>query len=832
MANGTFNCEVIFSSNKASVQNIVNTLQKEVDKIDLGSKAGQQVLKRLEKIKQKQSEMGLYEDNASNLSTSEISKYLSLTKSLSTEINTLVNSFSGLTIGNGLKVPQATLDSLKEYDARIKEISDNLKKLGKNGALSATVGALDSKELRDHFSGGKQSPYSNNTKQTPLEVALQRAQQQAKDLRAQQEAAKRQVKFNQESITKLEAQKAALPSADSLQVQSKQGQANLQKFLDQAVAQRNENAEKTKQAEEWKAMAQSLPDLAKQAVAKVTKTATPQAPVQQKEVVAVAAKVAEATATATVATQKKQEQTKSQSYEELLTRYNAASEEELDTELANYNSTSLFERLSQPGGNRDDLEVPSPKKKAKKKQEIKVKEAVVETPSEPTVELPMPELEVPQETSQAISQAAAEALEQEYQMCFDLLTDSKTGILNAKGALNKKGQRTKSDLREALQTLDFDADITEKIVNSTTEKRFDLIRQGVAQKLAKQNEELAAQAEASTTEAAIKKQQKDAAKAYIQTEFSDEEWRRIFNAKGAYQQNVVNDDNIKQRVKQGMANLGLDELQVSEIMERSAPGNALQNLFEKMFANPEQYAQYFKDQIASRVGERDAQEQSLTAQIDQLNADITQKMAEADSLGQQAQVSETDAATLTAEIAKIREKQESLQQQLDQLKAERAQVKDGIDTPQGGSISQDAFKNSQGVQADVREMFQKKQKELAEEKVKTEAELEVEQFQNNLSSGLKQWMGLTQVINIVRNGIREAYEDIKNLDQSMTNIAVVTDMSVDDLWGKIDEYMAVAQQYGVTTQGVYEVSQLFYQQGLGAADTMELTTETLKMARQ
>ena len=810
MANGTFNCEVIFSSNKASVQNIVNTLQKEVDKIDLGSKAGQQVLKRLEKIKQKQSEMGLYEDNASNLSTSEISKYLSLTKSLSTEINTLVNSFSSLTIGNGLKVPQATLDSLKEYDARIKEISDNLKKIGKNGALSATVGALDSKELRDHFSGGKQSPYSNNTKQTTLEVALQRAQQQAKDLRAQQEAAKRQVKFNQESITKLEAQKAALPSADSLQVQSKQGQANLQKFLDQAVAQRNENAEKTKQAEEWKAMAQSLPDLAKQAAAKVTKTATPQAPVQQKEVVAVAAKVAEATATATVAAQKEQDWIKREkSYDEFFGQADDAAIEAAKAEI----DRSLSEQSSQPSSNRDNLEVPSPEKKAKKKQKIEVKEAVVETPSEPTVELPMPELEVPQEASQVISQAAAEALEQEYQMCFDLLTDSKTGILSTKGALNKKGQRTKGDLREALQTLDFGTDITEKIVNSTTEKRFDLIRQGVAEKLAKQNEELAAQAEASTTEAAIKKQQKDAAKAYIQTEFSDEEWRRIFNTKGAYQQNVANDENIKQRVKQGMSNLGLDELQVSEIMERSAPGNALQNLFEKMFANPEQYAQYFKDQIASRVGERDAQEQSLTAQIDQLNADITRQMAEADNLGQQAQVSETDVSVLTVEIAKIREKQESLQQQLDQLKAERAQVKDGIDTPQGGSISQDAFKNSQGVQADVREMFQKKQQELAEEKVKTEAELEVEQFQNNLSSGLKQWMGLTQVINIVRNGIREAYQDIKNLDQSMTNIAVVTDMSVDDLWGKIDEYMAVAQQYGVTTQGVYEVSQLFYQQG-------------------
>jgi TP901 family phage tail tape measure protein len=65
----------------------------------------------------------------------------------------------------------------------------------------------------------------------------------------------------------------------------------------------------------------------------------------------------------------------------------------------------------------------------------------------------------------------------------------------------------------------------------------------------------------------------------------------------------------------------------------------------------------------------------------------------------------------------------------------------------------------------------------------------------------------------------------------MTNIAVVTDMSVSDLWGKINEYMSIAQQYGVTTQGVYEVSQLYYQQGLSTNEVMAATTETLKMAR-
>lgn len=111
------------------------------------------------------------------------------------------------------------------------------------------------------------------------------------------------------------------------------------------------------------------------------------------------------------------------------------------------------------------------------------------------------------------------------------------------------------------------------------------------------------------------------------------------------------------------------------------------------------------------------------------------------------------------------------------------------------------------------------------------ARVETEQFQNRLQMSLKQWMGFSQIINIVRNGVRNAYQDIQNLDKAMTNIAVVTDMSVSDLWGKINEYMSIAQQYGVTTQGVYEVSQLFYQQGLGTADVMELTTETLKMAR-
>lgn len=113
-----------------------------------------------------------------------------------------------------------------------------------------------------------------------------------------------------------------------------------------------------------------------------------------------------------------------------------------------------------------------------------------------------------------------------------------------------------------------------------------------------------------------------------------------------------------------------------------------------------------------------------------------------------------------------------------------------------------------------------------------EAAQQAEDFQKQLKNSMAQWMGASQIIGLIKDGIRTAYQDIKNLDTTMANMAVVTDLSISDLWGRINEYMSVAQQYGVTTQGVYEVMQLYTQQGLDLNTSMVLTTETLKMARQ
>lgn len=102
---------------------------------------------------------------------------------------------------------------------------------------------------------------------------------------------------------------------------------------------------------------------------------------------------------------------------------------------------------------------------------------------------------------------------------------------------------------------------------------------------------------------------------------------------------------------------------------------------------------------------------------------------------------------------------------------------------------------------------------------------------DNIKSAVTQWFGFNEVINFTKRQIGEAIQVIRDLDSAMTEIAVVTDMTQSDLWAQMDTYKSLAQQYGTTIKGVYEVSQLYYQQGLQTAEVMGLTEQTLIMAK-
>lgn len=109
-----------------------------------------------------------------------------------------------------------------------------------------------------------------------------------------------------------------------------------------------------------------------------------------------------------------------------------------------------------------------------------------------------------------------------------------------------------------------------------------------------------------------------------------------------------------------------------------------------------------------------------------------------------------------------------------------------------------------------------------------------QQIMNSFTSvknAIANFMGLTQVVQLARKAFNEAIQHIRTLDKVMTEIAVVTDFTQNQLWDQIDTYTQIAQEYGVAIEGVYEVSALYYQMGLNTEEVMARNIETLKMAK-
>ena len=102
---------------------------------------------------------------------------------------------------------------------------------------------------------------------------------------------------------------------------------------------------------------------------------------------------------------------------------------------------------------------------------------------------------------------------------------------------------------------------------------------------------------------------------------------------------------------------------------------------------------------------------------------------------------------------------------------------------------------------------------------------------NQMKMAVVNFMGFNQVLNLTKQAIRNAINHIQELDSVMNKISIVTDMSTGDLWNQVDAYSKMAQAYGVSIKGAYEVSQIYYQQGLETKDVLTLTNETLKLAK-
>ena len=102
-------------------------------------------------------------------------------------------------------------------------------------------------------------------------------------------------------------------------------------------------------------------------------------------------------------------------------------------------------------------------------------------------------------------------------------------------------------------------------------------------------------------------------------------------------------------------------------------------------------------------------------------------------------------------------------------------------------------------------------------------------------AGLKQrityFFGAANAISLFKRAIREAFNSVKQLDEIMTQTAVVTKFDVSDMWNQLPEYTKRANELGVAISDAYKSATLFYQQGLKTNEVIEVSNQTLKMAR-
>ena len=154
----------------------------------------------------------------------------------------------------------------------------------------------------------------------------------------------------------------------------------------------------------------------------------------------------------------------------------------------------------------------------------------------------------------------------------------------------------------------------------------------------------------------------------------------------------------------------------------------------------------------------------------------------------------------------------------------------GLETSQAEKVKQllgDIQKNASGAAGGV-DQLNNSGKSLKGAVTTTEQfNRELDMMQNRI----QYFFGLNNSIQLLKRGLREAYNTVKELDSAMTETAVVTDYTVSDMWDQLPLYTETANQLGATTLGAYQTMTLFYQQGLKTNAAFQLGTETMKMAR-
>ena len=250
-------------------------------------------------------------------------------------------------------------------------------------------------------------------------------------------------------------------------------------------------------------------------------------------------------------------------------------------------------------------------------------------------------------------------------------------------------------------------------------------------------------------------------------------------------------------------------------------------------ADPEKIAQY-----QAKVTRLEADLTNLNEELAEANKELTLAQSSYDAAAKSVQTLGDEAKKATKDsLHKLKEDAKNLGISLDGLNGHDAATQIEILTKRLKNFRTEALQNGKNTFDSMKEGFTKageaaesmgEKVDGATESVKAmdEAAAQKDAFE----AKIKSFLGLSGAAQVLRAALRDAMQTITELDATMTQMAVVTDLSVGDYWDQLPEYSQRASELGVSINEAYEAATLYYQQGLKANEVTALSEQTLKMA--
>jgi hypothetical protein len=102
---------------------------------------------------------------------------------------------------------------------------------------------------------------------------------------------------------------------------------------------------------------------------------------------------------------------------------------------------------------------------------------------------------------------------------------------------------------------------------------------------------------------------------------------------------------------------------------------------------------------------------------------------------------------------------------------------------------------------------------------------------NTIAKAIKSFFGYQQIIRALRTVVNFTVKTITDLDKALTDQAIVSGLSRDQVYGLVKSYETLANQTGFTTTEIADTASKFLQQGKTVAETLKLTKAAAESAR-